>query len=202
VVSVGSPIRDSDSADHVLTVDESNELLSLCRAGKLYPVENWIASGKSIEVAKGIRQAPIQIAIDNRFHSLIELVVRSETTQSGKNRSLRAAVANRSLEFISLATELGAETSVIPLIDVLRTWEPRIMRYFLDRGADVITDEPFAVAFIEKIRTALRVFREHKEAHPEVTESLKRQADKILRHFSAEGKLKWRIDFAGTADSL
>jgi hypothetical protein len=49
------------------------------------------------------------------------------------------------------------------------------MRYFLDRGADVITNEPFAVAFIEKIRTALRAFREHKEAHPEVTESQRKR---------------------------
>jgi hypothetical protein len=101
---VGSPLRNSDSADHVLTVDESNELFSLCRAGKLYAVENWIASGKSIEVAKGIRQTPIQIAFDSRFHSLIELVVRSETTQNGRNRSLRAAVANWSLEFCRPAT--------------------------------------------------------------------------------------------------
>ena len=31
-----------------LTVEESKTLLALCRAGKLYEIERWITSGKSI----------------------------------------------------------------------------------------------------------------------------------------------------------
>jgi len=46
------------------------------------------------------------------------------------------------------------------------------------------------VAFGEGIRTALRPYVEHKNAHPEIAGELQEQADRALRHFSREGDLK------------
>jgi hypothetical protein len=81
--------------------------------------------------------------------------------------------------------------SSVPFVDVLRTWDPKIIRFFPDRGADVITDRPFAVAFGERVRSALRIFKECQERHPEVANELKHQAERALRLFSYEGNLKW-----------
>jgi hypothetical protein len=64
-----------------------------------------------------------------------------------------------------------------------------MIRFFLENGADVITGAPFAVAFREKIRTALRSYVE--KAHPELASGLQEQADRALRHFCNEGDLKW-----------
>jgi hypothetical protein len=71
---------------------------------------------------------------------------------------------------------LGAEIKAVPLADILLTWDPAMIRFFLDNGGDVITGAPFAVAFAERIRTALRPFVEYKKAHPELADHLQQQA--------------------------
>ena len=65
-----------------LTTEEAKNLLSLCRAGKLYDVEKWIASGKSLQMPAGIKNTPLAVAIDLGFHSLVELLARNETAQA------------------------------------------------------------------------------------------------------------------------
>lgn len=70
------------------------------------------------------------------------------------------------LDFIQLLNSHGADLSSIPFIEVLRIWEPTIIRFFLDHGADFIQDSPFAVALGERIRTAIGAWRECKEKHP------------------------------------
>jgi hypothetical protein len=174
-----------------LTLEESKSLLALCRAGRLYEIEDWIRAGRSIEVAEGARQSPLQVAMDMGFHSLIRLLVRNETRIKSKNRALADAVERRRLNLVELLVEYGAEISSVPFAEVLRTWDPKIIRFFLDRGADVITDRPFAVAFGERVRSSLRVFKECQEKHPEIASELKQQAERALRLFSYEGNLKW-----------
>jgi hypothetical protein len=66
-----------------------------------------------------------------------------------------------------------------------------MIRLFLDNGADVITNAPFAVAFAEKIGTALRPFVDFKQAHPELADQPQQQADQALRYFAAQENLKW-----------
>ena len=64
--------------------------------------------------------------------------------------------------------EQGAEVKSVPFADVLLEWNPHIIRFFLEHGADPVEEAPFAVAFSQKIRTALGVFVECKRAHPEL----------------------------------
>ena len=174
-----------------MTAEELKALIALCRAGKLYEVEKWIASGKSITVPPKTKKSPLHIAIDLGFHSLVELLVRHEHCQMAKNRVLLEAVNLRRVDLVQLLISHGAEVRSVPLADVLLTWDPEMIRYFLDNGADVVTGAPFAVAFREKIRTALRPFVEYKKTHADVAPALQEQADRALRHFSYEGDLKW-----------
>ena len=125
------------------------------------------------------------------FHSLIELLIRHEERLEVKNEALANAVERKRFDVVELLVSYGADIRSVPLSDVLLTWEPRMMAFFLDRSADVITDAPFAVAFREKIRTVLRRYVEYKKAHPELAASLQEQADRALRHFCNEGDLKW-----------
>jgi hypothetical protein len=175
----------------LLTTDEAKALIALCRAGKLYEVEKWIASGKSIRTSPQIKKTPLQVAIDLGFHSLVELLAGHEDRQAEKNRVLSEAVSNRRLDLVQLLVSKGAEVRSISLSDVLITWEPTMIRFFLDNGADVVTGAPFAVAFQEKVRTALRPFVEHKKSHPELATALQEQADRALRYFCYEVDLKW-----------
>jgi hypothetical protein len=60
-----------------LTLEQSKTLLTLCRTGRLYEIEDWIRAGKSIEVAAGARATPLQVAFETGFQSLTELLVRN-----------------------------------------------------------------------------------------------------------------------------
>jgi hypothetical protein len=77
--------------------------------------------------------------------------VRNEPQIEVKNHALADAVEHRSLDVIELLITHGAEVTSVPFVDVLRSWDPKIIRLFLDRGADAITGAPFAIAFGEKI---------------------------------------------------
>ena len=81
---------------------------------------------------------------------------------------------------MELLLRYGADLTSIPLLDVLRCWDPKMIRLFLDNGADVLSDDPFAVAFSERIRTALRPFVDYKHAHPDMADrQLERKLDSI-----------------------
>jgi hypothetical protein len=175
----------------ILSTTEAKELLRLCKTGRLFEIQNWIASGNSLCVPAELKTTPLKVALDTGFHSLVELLVRNEESQDVKNRALQQAVSLKRLDLIELLVSHGSEASSVPFIEVLYVWDPQIIRYFLDHGADFITGSPFAVAFREKIRTALRPWRECRENHPDLAPQLQKQADRALRHFCFEGDLKW-----------
>lgn len=47
---------------------------------------------------------------------------------------------------MELLVENGAEVASVPFVEVLRTWGPKIIRFFLAHEADLIRDQPFAHA--------------------------------------------------------
>lgn len=175
----------------MLSITEAKHLLQLCKLGKLFEVQEWIASRNSLCVPTDLKVTPLEIAVDTRFHSLVELLVRAEPSSQLKNRALRRALSHKRLDLIELLVSHGAEISSVPFIEVLMLWDPAIIRYFSDRGADLITGYPFAEAFAEKIRTALRPWRECKEKHPAFGPQLQEQADRALRYFCEKDDLKW-----------
>ena len=130
--------------------EDAKELVSLCRAGRLYEIERWIAAGKPLDVpvVKNRKSKTLlQIAVDTGFHSLVELIAKHETSQSSKNAALADSVSLRRLDFVELLVGNGADITSVPLADVLLTWDPSLMRFFLDRGADPVKGFPFATAF-------------------------------------------------------
>jgi len=174
-----------------LTNDESKTLLALCRAGKLYDVEHWIVSGKSVCTSPSIKKTPLLTVIETGFHSLVELLARNEPQQDQKDRALAGAVERRRLDMVEVLVENGARIEAVPLEDVLLTWDRQLMQFFLDHGADPVTGNPFMIAFHNRVQRALRPFVDYKKAHPEFADSLQAQADRALRHFAGQADMKW-----------
>jgi hypothetical protein len=173
-----------------LSPEESRDLIRLCQSGRLYAIRDWISAGKSLRTAPEIRKTVLSVAIKTGFHSLVALIAPQET-QEAKNQGLADAVRQKRLDLVELLVACGAEIKAVPFTDVLLGWEPPIIQFFIDNGADVITGSPFAVAFDEKIRTALRSFLECKRRYPELANALQEQADRALRKFAYDGDLKW-----------
>ncbi len=191
VTKYPSPTASNAPTSQVLTSEEGKELVHLCRTGRLYEVDAWIASGKSLSVPSAFRKTPLQIAVEIGFHSLVRLLACYDKDVTNLNQALSDAVALRSLDTVFLLLEHGADLKSVPLADVLSTWEPKLIQLFLDGGADVLEGLPFTVAFCAKVRTALRPFINFKQAHSEFEHQLQEQLERALRHFAREGGLKW-----------
>ena len=183
------------STDPGTDADDAKALVALCRKGRLYDIEKWISAGKSLDISaatkRGRQRSLLEIAVEIGFHSLVELIAKHEAHQSAKDAALIDAVSSRRLDLVELLLANGADFKSVPLADVLLTWEPKLIQFFLDHGADPVEGRPFAEAFGAKVRTALRPFVEYKRAHPELATQLQEQLDCALRHFCAEGDLKW-----------
>ena len=107
-----------------LPIDEGKQLLSLCRVGKLYEIEAWILAGKSLHIPEELRTTPLRVAIGLGFYSLIQLLAIHEDSEAILNDALGAAVDLRSLELVQLLLKDGAQIRGVPLISVLRSWDP------------------------------------------------------------------------------
>ena len=190
--TVGIPMSDVDSN---AVPNDAKELVWLCRAGKLYEIEKWISNSKSLDISeatkRGNKRSLLEIAVEVGFHSLVELIAKHESNQLTKDAALGYAVSSRRRDLIELLLANGADIKSVPLADVLLTWEPRLIRFFLEQGADPLEGRPFAHALGARVRTALRPFVDYKRLHPELDAELQEQLDCALRHFCGEGDLKW-----------
>jgi hypothetical protein len=85
------PTDSNASTSQILTSEEGKELIYLCRTGRLYEVDAWIASGKSLSVPSQFRKTPLQVAVDIGFHSLIRLLACHDRDVANLNRALSDA---------------------------------------------------------------------------------------------------------------
>lgn len=176
-------------------IESAKELIQMCRTGRLYEIERWISEGKSIDISAASRrrrpESLLELAVGAGFHSLVDLIAKHEQSADAKTAALCASVSARRMDLIEVLCANGADPKTVPLDTVLFEWDPKMIRYFLDRGADPIDGRPFAEAFRERIRTAIRAFVDYKRDHPELGPQLQEQVDCALRYFCGEGDLKW-----------
>ena len=95
-----------------LSETDAKNFLRLCKQGRLFEVQNWIAEGKSIRVPPSLRTNPLRVALGTGFHSLVELLAANEGSQEIKDECLGHAVFLKRLDFIELLVEHGAATQL------------------------------------------------------------------------------------------
>lgn len=176
------------------SADDIRPLLELCKLGKLFEVQEWIASGKPINSppipVKGRRcKTPLDYAIATGFHSLVRLLLENGAViePDGYDSPMNHALEMRRFDLVKLLVAHGFDPKSVSMERVFETWDPEIMEYFIELGADVETGNPFAYAFSIRIRTALRVFKKYRERFA----SLPEQANIALRNHCKDGNLKW-----------
>ncbi len=173
--------------------DDIKPLVELCKAGRLFEVQAWIAAGNPVNPPpppdKGARRkCPLQLAVEMRFHSLVQVLLEGGAMiNDGSYNALEQALSKRRLDLIELLVGNGADIKSVEMTSVFCTWDPAIMEYFIGQGADVEAGYPLAEALSWKIQTALGVFKRHKDRFP----SFQKQVNMALRHHCMEGNLKW-----------
>jgi hypothetical protein len=126
------------------------------------------------------------------FHSLVELLLRNEHSQEAKDDCLRNALFLNRPAFAELAIAHGADVVSVPFLDALMSVDRALVRAFLKRGADPLTDYPFARAFHQvRVKTTIGSYLDCRRSRPELAVQLQEQADMALRQFCQEGNVKW-----------
>jgi hypothetical protein len=175
------------------TYDEIKPLAVLCKAGRLFEVQQWIAAGKPVNPPRSSdsrhrRKSPLEVSMDCGFHSLVQVLLESGAAiEEPGYRPLEHALLKRRLDLVAILVDHGADIHSVSMESVFDTWLPEIMEYFIERGADVETGHPMAGALCSRIRTALGIFKRFKDRFP----SFKEQANVALRFHAREGNLKW-----------
>jgi hypothetical protein len=191
---MGSATNPGAETKRASIYDEVRPLIDLCKKGKIFEVVEWIAQGRPINPpvppAKGHRpKTPLELAMEMGIHSLVKILLESGAVdEADRYRPLiYHAIEKRRLDLIELFAANGFDPAAIDMSDVLHSWDPRIMEYFVERGASLETGQPLAWAFCDRIRTALKLYKSHVDQIP----SLREQANIALRHHCKEGNLKW-----------
>lgn len=167
---------------------EADHVLRLCREGRLFELERWIADGHSIEMPSDYKQSPLRIAIQAGFHSLVELLLRHETSQATKDEVLATAIRLDQTPIVELSLQHGASAKAVPLLDALLQPKADMAILLIDRGADPIIDCPFPRAFQAGSHSALRAFLDCRQRRPELAEQLQKHLDMALRQACSDGR--------------
>lgn len=173
--------------------EEIKPLILLCRQGRLFDVQEWIDAGRPIESPlpepkRARKKGPLEISIETGFHSLVQILLEAGASINiGRYNALEHALRMKRLDLIDLLVSHGADIHSVEVGDVFETWDSQIMRYFIDRGADLETGEPMAGALIARIRTALGIYKQYADRFASFPEQL----NVALRWHAREGNQKW-----------
>lgn len=174
-------------------VDELQPLLELCRAGKLFDVQQWIQQGRAVALPSGAatrrhEKNPLRVAMDKGFHSLVQVLLEAgASSREGNYDALEHAVSMRRPDLASLLIDHGADVGTVSMRLVVEMWEPEMVELFIANGASLVRDSPVAWGLIHKVRPTLGLLKRYAPDQPE----LMRQADIALRFHAGEGNVKW-----------
>lgn len=175
------------------TFEELKPLIALCRAGKLFDVQAWVAAGKPVNPPPPVdghcATGPLFLVIATGFHSMVQVLLEAGAEIDNRRpcSDLREALQEKQYEIAKLLVEHGADVNSVDLADVFDTWHPGLVEFFIERGADLETGNPLAQALCRRNWMALKVLRTYKTRFP----SFQEQANIALRHHCREGNLKW-----------
>jgi hypothetical protein len=160
-----------------------DELVALCRTGKLYEVEDWIRAGKPLQWQQTkdrrirAKHTPLQIALEHRFHSLAALLLANGYDPNADGRwYLHNAVRRKALDLVDLLLRFGTDPRSVALSYVLESCDPVIIERFLAAGLDPCADNAMADALRTRKPPLLGFVKRNRERFP----GLQHQVDLAL----------------------
>src|SRR5262245_56588601 len=111
------------------SVEDLRPLHQLCREGRLYEVERWIAEGKPLQLVpealhKSARpKTALEIALETGQHSLVSALLNSKyRLELERYRPLDLALKERRWDLFDLLLEAGGDLKSVEVYTVLNTY--------------------------------------------------------------------------------
>lgn len=127
-----------------LSAEDVRPLHQLCREGRLYDVERWIADGKPLQlmpeaVPKGARpRTALQIALETGQHSLATLLLKNGyRLELERYAPLDLTLRSRRLDLFDLLLEWGGDLKSVDVYTVLDTYNADLYERFRAAGYDL-----------------------------------------------------------------
>ncbi len=126
------------------SIAELGTLHRLCREGRLYDVERWIAEGKPLQctpaaVPKGTRpKMALQIALETGQHSLVALLLKNGyRLELERYAPLDLTLRSRRWDLFDLLLDCGADLKSVDVYSVLETYNVDLYERFWAAGYDL-----------------------------------------------------------------
>jgi len=126
------------------SAEDVRPLHQLCREGRLYDIERWIADGKPLQLApeavrKGTRpKTALQIAIETGQHSLATLLLRNGyRLELERYAPLDLALQSRRWDLFDLLLDWGGDLRSVDVYTVLDTYNSDLYERFRASGYDL-----------------------------------------------------------------
>ena len=123
------------------SLEDVRALHEMCREGRLYDVERWVAEGKPLQLApdairKGTRpKTALQIALESGQHSLAFLLLSSGyRLEVERYAPLDMALQARRWDLVDLLLEWGADLKSVDVYTVLNTYNVDLYERFRAAG--------------------------------------------------------------------
>ena len=167
-----------------------NSLCRLCREGRLYDVEQWIATGHPIspvrlEGGAGHRHgSPLQIALKAGNHSLVQLLCSSGYDIGNEPHSpLDIALRTRRLDLLELLLDAGADPAAVDLEALFGTYNRDLLERFYGFGVDFSAGHELAtaLAYSSRNKPLYGFVKRHQESDPRIAAELQLALNTSIR---------------------
>ena len=141
------PPRTTEDPEHL------EELIGLCREGRLYDVERWIAAGRPLQLAEPLpgrarrKKTPLEVAMRQGDHALTLLLLSNGYDPNREpRRALDTALELRRPDLVELLLVWGADPHRVDLGKLFDTYERPLFERFYQLGVDFTAGHALARA--------------------------------------------------------
>jgi hypothetical protein len=136
------------------TWEELEDLHELCKRGRIYDVERWIADGRPLQVAAADlprrgrrRRTALEIGIERGDHSLVLLLLANGYDSNEESASpLDQALRARRWDLVDLLLDGGAQPTEVDPDAVFGTYQTGLFERFRELGVDYTAGNALAEA--------------------------------------------------------
>lgn len=191
-----SPVPGAGPPAKHLTPDPAllEELLLLCKQGRLYDIEGWIAGDRPLQLVASARQSrrrntALSIALKQQNHALVLLLLCNGYDPNQEPVcALDLALDARRPDLAHLLLDWGADPHAVELEKLFDSYDSSLFERFYSLGVDLTKRHALAEALA--YHTSNKPLFGFVKRHGTSDERLRRELNMALAHHAGEGNEK------------
>lgn len=170
------------------STDEEVEGLRLAvRRGRLFDVQEWIASRKPLFFCTTRKKQALAIAVETGFHSMVQILAEVWPDQVSLDKAAEQAARKRRPDLVWLLLECGADMRAVSFEALATCCDKDLMRHFLEHWNEIGSDRGLTEIVLSMPRPLTGLIKEYATRIP----NYQIQLGAALNQFINDGHLRW-----------